>query len=50
MCIFVCCVLYVVPLPRGKTPFAVQLNNNNIIIIIEDIVTKAESQELLEIP
>jgi hypothetical protein len=28
MCIFVLC-LTVVPLPPGKNPFAVQLNNNN---------------------
>jgi hypothetical protein len=28
MCIFVLCLI-VVPLPQGKNPFAVQLNNNN---------------------
>jgi hypothetical protein len=28
MCIFVLCLI-VVPLPPGKTPFAIQLNNND---------------------
>jgi hypothetical protein len=34
MCVICVLCLIVVPLPPGKNPFAVKINNNNIIIII----------------
>jgi hypothetical protein len=43
MCIFVLCLI-VVPLPQGKTPFAVQLNNNNKIIIVARSIFAADAR------
>jgi hypothetical protein len=39
MCIFVLCII-LVPLPLGKTPFAVQLNNNNNNIGRKEIISQ----------
>jgi hypothetical protein len=42
------CVLYliVVPLLRGKSPFAVQLNNNNMKFYVERDGSEAVIQQL----